>query len=86
MTVAEWLESRTPPAPAALSQRLLLALGRASERDAVETPEVCLAAAEAKDSRLWAGIHFPIDNEVGAALGRQVGRRVAEVAGADAAR
>ena len=47
MTVAEWLESRTPPAPAALSQRLLLALGGASERDAAETPEVCLAAAEA---------------------------------------
>jgi hypothetical protein len=33
-------------------------------------------AAEAKNSRLWAGIHFPYDNEVGAELGRQVGEEV----------
>jgi hypothetical protein len=30
-------------------------------------------AEEAKNSRLWAGIHFSYDNEVGADLGRQVG-------------
>jgi hypothetical protein len=33
-------------------------------------------AEEAKNSRLWAGIHFPHDNEAGAELGRQVGETV----------
>ena len=42
-------------------------------------------AAEAKDSRLWAGIHFPIDNEVGAAMGRRVGGLVVEIARTDGA-
>jgi hypothetical protein len=30
-------------------------------------------AEEAKNSRLWAGIHFPYDNEIGADLGKQIG-------------
>ena len=31
-------------------------------------------AEEARDSRLMAGIHFPIDNDAGFALGRQIGK------------
>jgi hypothetical protein len=30
-------------------------------------------AVEAKNSRLWAGFHYPIDNDVGLAHGRQIG-------------
>jgi membrane-associated phospholipid phosphatase len=37
-------------------------------------------AVEAKESRLWAGIHFPLDNEIGAAMGGLVGRLVAAFA------
>jgi membrane-associated phospholipid phosphatase len=37
-------------------------------------------ATEAAASRAWAGIHFPIDNDAGALLGRQVGYLVTEVA------
>jgi hypothetical protein len=33
-------------------------------------------ADEAKHSRLWAGIHFPIDNEMGALGGGMIGRLV----------
>ncbi len=36
-------------------------------------------ALQAKNSRLWAGIHFPYDNEVGANLGRQIGEDTAKV-------
>ncbi len=35
-------------------------------------------AVEAKNSRLWAGFHYPIDNDVGLAHGRQIGRLVLE--------
>ncbi len=31
-------------------------------------------AEEAKNSRLWAGIHFPYDNEVGANVGEQIAK------------
>lgn len=34
-------------------------------------------------SRTWAGIHYPIDNEVGLTMGRQTGRLVADLARAD---
>ena len=49
--------------------------------------EVALAARaeEARNSRLWAGIHFPIDNDMGAVAGRMVGRLVAERARTDGA-
>ncbi len=33
-------------------------------------------AEEARDSRLWAGIHFPQDNQVGFTVGEKVGRAV----------
>ncbi len=42
-------------------------------------------AAEAAASRCWAGIHFPIDDDVGLATGHTVGYMVAEVARTDAA-
>ena len=35
-------------------------------------------AEEAKNSRLWAGFHYPNDNDVGLAHGRQIGRLVLE--------
>jgi membrane-associated phospholipid phosphatase len=49
--------------------------------------EAALAARaeEAKQSRLWAGIHFPIDNDVGAVGGRLVGRLVVGYARTDGA-
>lgn len=34
-------------------------------------------------SRTWAGIHYPMDNEVGLTMGRQTGRLVADLARAD---
>ena len=34
------------------------------------------SAAEAKSSRLWAGIHFPLDNDMGALGGGMIGRLV----------
>ena len=40
---------------------------------------------EAKNSRLWAGIHFPIDNEMGAVGGGMIGRLVVARARSDGA-
>jgi hypothetical protein len=34
-------------------------------------------------SRLWAGIHYAIDNETGLSMGRQTGRIAADLARAD---
>jgi membrane-associated phospholipid phosphatase len=42
-------------------------------------------ANEAKNSRLWAGIHFPIDNEMGALGGGMIGRLVVARAREDGA-
>jgi membrane-associated phospholipid phosphatase len=42
-------------------------------------------AEEAKNSRLWAGIHFPIDNEMGALGGGMIGRLVVARARSDGA-
>jgi uncharacterized membrane protein len=46
VTVGEWLDTRTPPAPAALAARLRSAVGAALSNDAIEAPGVLLAAAE----------------------------------------
>jgi hypothetical protein len=43
-------------------------------------------AEEARNSRLWAGIHFPYDNEQGFALGEKVGRASVQHTGATAMR
>lgn len=45
-TVAEWLESRTPPPPELLRSRIERALGDAGHRDVADTERVCLEAAE----------------------------------------
>lgn len=42
-------------------------------------------ATEAAASRAWAGIHFPMDNDAGQAIGRSVGYLVTEVARNDGA-
>jgi membrane-associated phospholipid phosphatase len=42
-------------------------------------------AMEAAASRAWAGIHFPVDNDAGTLLGRQVGYLVTEAARQDGA-
>lgn len=42
-------------------------------------------ASEAADSRAWGGIHFPIDNDAGQLLGRNVGYMVTEAARTDGA-
>jgi hypothetical protein len=55
VTVAEWLETRTPPAPSALAERLRSALGEGLARDATEAPGVLLAAAEHRLGRFIAG-------------------------------
>jgi membrane-associated phospholipid phosphatase len=69
----------TPPFPsytsghATISGAAATALGHAFPADA----DALLARAhEAKNSRLWAGFHFPIDNDVGLAHGQQVARLV----------
>ena len=42
-------------------------------------------ALEAKNSRLGAGIHFPIDNDMGAEMGAMLGRLAADIARGDGA-
>ena len=42
-------------------------------------------ATEAAASRAWSGIHFPIDNDAGLLLGRNVGYLVTNVAREDGA-
>lgn len=47
--------------------------------------ELLSSAAEAAAQRCWAGIHYPIDDDVGLQMGFQVGRLVNSVARADGA-
>jgi membrane-associated phospholipid phosphatase len=58
----------TPPFPSYPS-------GHATISTAAATVLV-VRAEEARNSRLWAGIHLPIDNDMGAALGGLIGRLV----------
>src|SRR5829696_6485348 len=50
-----------------------------------EELDLLALATEAAASRAWGGIHFPIDNDAGQLLGRQVGYLVTGVAGDDGA-
>jgi membrane-associated phospholipid phosphatase len=77
----------TPPFPSytsghsTISAAAATVLGHMFRSDAEALAEM---ATEAKNSRLWAGIHFPIDNDMGATGGAQVGRLViAEAAATD---
>jgi membrane-associated phospholipid phosphatase len=71
----------TPPFPSytsghsTISAAAATVLGYAFPEDAAELDAM---AEEAKNSRLWAGIHYPIDNETGAAGGIRVGELVLE--------
>jgi membrane-associated phospholipid phosphatase len=69
----------TPPFPSytsghsTISAAAATVLGHLFTADA---DDLAAKAVEAKSSRLWAGIHFPIDNEMGATGGGMVGRLV----------
>ena len=56
MTVSRWLDTRTPPPPSLLTERLRNALGDDASRTAAEASDICLAAAEAIVCRLLDGV------------------------------
>jgi membrane-associated phospholipid phosphatase len=67
----------TPPFPsfpsghATISNAAATVLGYLFPADAAELANM---AEEARNSRLWAGIHYPIDNDMGAVGGGMIGR------------
>ncbi len=71
----------TPPFPSYTSGHSTISAAAATvlasffpaDRSALEARSI-----EAKNSRLWAGIHFPIDNDMGAVGGSVIGRLVIE--------
>lgn len=75
----------TPPFPSYTSGHSTISMAAATvlghlfpaDRDAL-----LAQANEAKQSRLWAGIHYPIDNDIGVAMGDLIGRITIELAGA----
>jgi membrane-associated phospholipid phosphatase len=78
----------TPPFPSytsghsTISAAAATVLGHLFPADA---PLLAGRADEAKNSRLWAGIHYPIDNEMGALGGGMIGRLVVARARGDGA-
>jgi membrane-associated phospholipid phosphatase len=74
----------TPPFPsytsghATISGAAAAALGALFPNDA---EALAGRAREAANSRLWSGFHFPIDNDVGLAVGTEIGRMVAAASG-----
>jgi membrane-associated phospholipid phosphatase len=78
----------TPPFPSftsghsTISAAAAAVLGHLFPGDAAD---LAAKAEEAMMSRLWAGIHFPVDNEMGATGGGLVGRLVASRARVDGA-
>ena len=69
----------TPPFPSYTSGHATISAAAAavlSHLFPADAPELRRQAEEAKNSRLWAGIHFPLDNEMGALSGAVVGRLV----------
>jgi membrane-associated phospholipid phosphatase len=78
----------TPPFPSFTSGHSTVSAAAATTLGAffpADQSDLELKALEAKNSRLWAGIHFPIDNDVGAAGGAAIGRLVNERARSDLA-
>jgi len=73
----------TPPFPsypsghATVSNAAAVVLAGLFPRDAADLLDL---AEEAAASRCWAGIHFPIDDDVGTLQGRNIGYLVANVA------
>jgi membrane-associated phospholipid phosphatase len=78
----------TPPFPSytsghsTISTAAATVLGHLFPEDDADLAE---KATEAKSSRLWAGIHYPIDNDMGALGGGMIGRLVVARARADGA-
>jgi membrane-associated phospholipid phosphatase len=73
----------TPPFPSFTSGHSTISAAAATVLSHLfpeDAADLTAKAEEAKQSRLWAGIHYPIDNEVGAAGGGIVGRLVVEYA------
>ncbi len=69
----------TPPVPAYTSSHATISSAAATVLSYLfpaREAELAGRAAEARNSRLWAGIHFPIDNDMGAANGAMLGRLV----------
>jgi membrane-associated phospholipid phosphatase len=72
-----------PSGHSCLSSAAATALGHLFPRDAAAFDAL---AAEASESRLWAGIHFRTDLTAGRALGRDVARRVIQSSETDGTR
>jgi membrane-associated phospholipid phosphatase len=71
----------TPPFPSYTSGHSTISAAAATVLGHVfptDQTELAAKATEAKDSRLWAGIHFPIDNEMGALGGSVIGRLISQ--------
>jgi membrane-associated phospholipid phosphatase len=71
----------TPPFPSYTSGHATISGAAATVLGGVfpsDANDLDARAVEAKNSRLWAGFHYPIDNDVGLAHGRQIGRLVLE--------
>jgi len=69
----------TPPFPSYTSGHATISAAAATVLSHLfpsDGPELRRLAEEAKSSRLWAGIHFPLDNEMGALGGGVIGRLV----------
>jgi membrane-associated phospholipid phosphatase len=69
----------TPPFPSYTSGHSTISTAAATVLGYLfpaDEADLAARANEAKQSRLWAGIHFPIDNEMGALGGGMIGRLV----------
>jgi membrane-associated phospholipid phosphatase len=71
-----------PSAHATVSNAAAVALAHAFPQDAADILQLASGAAA---SRAWAGIHYPIDNDAGLLLGRNVGYLVTAAANEDGA-
>jgi membrane-associated phospholipid phosphatase len=78
----------TPPFPSYTSGHSTISTAAATVLGYLfpdDEAELLAQAEEAKQSRLWAGIHFPLDNEMGALGGGMIGRLVVARAREDGA-
>jgi membrane-associated phospholipid phosphatase len=69
----------TPPFPSYTSGHSTISTAAATVLGYLfpaDEADLAARATEARNSRLWAGIHFPIDNEMGALGGGMIGRLV----------